>query len=184
MCKLRRVLRLLRQQDGMTLSELVTTMTILLIVLATLTTVFIAAGNAESQQTRRLQAQQEARVALVRMRKELHCATAISAGGGAVATVTATLPALCFGGTGPDVAVTYQTVSVSTGRWRLERVQGASTVMLADYLTSATAFTYSPPTTSTKGSLRVDLRVDLDPTGGPGVWNLVDDVVLRNTARL
>lgn len=158
-------------------------MAILAIVLGGLTTMFVSAGTADQRQRGRLQAQQEARLGLVSMRNDLHCATAITAAAGPVATLTATLPALCFGTTGADVSVVFRTVLVSTGRYRLERVIGASTRQLADYLTYATPFTYTSPTSSTRGSLRADLRVDTDPSGGAPAWKLVDDIVLRNSVR-
>ena len=145
---------------------------------------FTSSSTTQRNHTRRLEAQQDARGAVIRMRKELHCASGLTATPGvAVASFAATLPAVCLGGAGADVSVTYHTSSAGTGRWRLQRVQGASTVTVADYLTSSTPFTYTAPTVSGLGKLRLDLPVDVDPDSDAEAWRLLDDIVLRNTVR-
>jgi MSHA pilin protein MshA len=170
-------------QAGYTLVELVTVMAILGLVLAGLTTMFQAGIRAEVRASREFQAQQNARRALDRLRRELHCANAISApDGAAVDTVTVTLPATC---PGPDTTVTYATQSVVSGRWQLVRTGDAgSPVAVADYLTTSAPFTYYVPATGTLGRLRVDLPVNLNPADTGTEWRLQDDIVLRNTIRL
>ena len=69
-------------EQGYTLIELVTVMAIVLIVMTGLTTVFTSGVNAELRADRKFQAQQNARIALDRLRSELHCASAISAASG------------------------------------------------------------------------------------------------------
>jgi prepilin-type N-terminal cleavage/methylation domain-containing protein len=172
-----------RCQAGYTLVELVTVMAILGLVLAGLTTMFQAGIRAEVRASRDFQAQQNARLALDRMRRELHCANAISAPNGtAVDTLTVTLPTTC---PGPDNTVTYATQSVASGRWQLLRTPGAgSAVVIADYLTASAPFTYYIPAAGTLGRLRVDLPVNLNPTDTGTEWRLQDDIVLRNTIRL
>jgi MSHA biogenesis protein MshO len=171
------------REGGYTLVELVTVMAILGLVLAGLTTMFQAGIRAEVRASRDFRAQQNARLALDRMRRELHCANAISAPNGtAVDTVTVTLPATC---PGPDTTVTYATQSVASGRWQLLRTPGAgSAVVIADYLTASAPFTYYIPATGTLGRLRVDLPVNLNPADTGTEWRLQDDIVLRNTIRL
>ena len=173
----------LGSQRGYTLVELVTVMAILGLVLAGLATMFQAGIRAEVRASREFQAQQNARSALDRLRRELHCANAISAPNGtAVATVTVTLPTTC---PGPDTSVTYATQSVVSGRWQLTRTAGAgSPVTVADYLTASDPFTYYVPATGTLGRLRVDLPVNLNPADTGTAWRLQDDIVLRNTIRL
>lgn len=173
--------RRLSGQAGYTLVEAITVMAILGIVLAGLTTMFHAGMTAEVRANRELDAQQNARAALDRMRRELHCASAISAVNGvAVATVTVTLPTVC---TGADTSVTYATVPVATNRWKLTRT-GATVSTVADYLTSSTIFTYYVPASGTLGRLHVDIPVNLNPADGGTLWRLRDDIVLRNTSRL
>jgi prepilin-type N-terminal cleavage/methylation domain-containing protein len=172
-----------RCQAGFTLVELVTVMAILGLVLAGLTTMFQAGIQAEARASREFQAQQNARLALDRLRRELHCANAISAPNGtAVSSVTVTLPPNC---PGPDTTVTYATQTVASGRWQLTRTPGAgSPVAVADYLTASAPFTYYIPATGTLGRLRVDLPVNLNPADAGTEWRLQDDIVLRNTIRL
>ena len=151
---------------------------------------FQAGIRAEVRSNRNFQAQQNARLAMDRIRRELHCANAISAppNGTAVATVSVTLPAAC---PGTAVTVTYATVAVSAGRWQLTRTADAgSPVVVADYLTANTPsaasipFTYYVPEAGMLGRLRVDLPVNLNPTDTTTDWRLQDDIVLRNTIRL
>ena len=77
-----RVARRLAGEAGYTLTELITVMAILAIVLAGLTAMFHRGIRAEVRASRELEAQQNARLALDRMRRELHCASAISAPNG------------------------------------------------------------------------------------------------------
>jgi Tfp pilus assembly protein PilW len=171
-------------ERGTSLTELLSTLAILGLIVGALTTMFTSASTTQRNHNRRLEAQQDARGAVVRMRRELHCASGVTATAGvAVSSFTATLPAVCFGGSGADVSVTYQTASAASGRWRLQRVQGATTITVADYLTSGTPFTYSPPTAFSLGNLRLQLPVDLDPSSSSEAWRLHDDIVLRNTFR-
>lgn len=174
---------IVRGEDGYTLIELVTVMAIMGIVLAGLTTAFTSGVNAELRSNREFQAQQEARTAVDRLRRELHCASALSATPGTpVASVTVTLPTVC---PGPDTSVTYATTNVATNRWRLTRTAGAgSPVNVADYLTASTIFTYTAPATGTLGKLSVDVPVNVNPADSSTQWRLVDDIVLRNTDRL
>jgi prepilin-type N-terminal cleavage/methylation domain-containing protein len=180
---LRRRLERNAGEAGFSLTEMVTVMVILGVVLVGITTMFHAGIRAETRANQEFQAQQNARLALDRMRQELHCASAISAPNGtAVSTVTVTLPAGCRGA---DTSVTYATATVATGRWELTRAgnaTGSSTV--ADHLTSSTLFTYYTPASGTLGRLAVDLPVNLNPTDTSTQWRLQDDIVLRNTSRL
>ncbi len=178
-----RVVRSLRGQSGYTLVELMTVMAILGFVLAGLTAMFQSGIRAEVRASREFQAQQNARLAMDKIRRELHCANAISAPNGtAVATVTVTLPTAC---SGTAATVTYATQTVATGRWQLTRAADAgAAVVVADYLTASTPFTYYIPAAGTLGRLRVDIPVNLNPTDTGTEWRLQDDIVLRNTIRL
>jgi prepilin-type N-terminal cleavage/methylation domain-containing protein len=70
---LRRLARL-RREEGFTLVELLTAMTILGIVLTALVSSFTSGMAHEVDQTRREEAQENARLALQRMRVDIHCA--------------------------------------------------------------------------------------------------------------
>ena len=181
--RLRRLRRLLAPEAGYTLTELLTVLAIMSLVLGGLTAMFQAGMKAEVRANKELQAQQNARSALDRMRRELHCANAISsANGTAVSSITVTLAAACAG---TDSTVTYATSNVSANRWTLTRAGDSGTpVTIADYLTSSTPFTYYVPAGGTLGRLQVDIPVNLDPADAGTLWRLQDDIVLRNTTRL
>jgi prepilin-type N-terminal cleavage/methylation domain-containing protein len=173
----------LRDQAGYTLTEMLTVLIILGLVLSGLAGAFHAGIRAEARASKEFQAQQNARLALDRIRRELHCANAIStANGTAVSSITVTLPAVCQGA---DTSVTYSTSSVATSRWLLTRTGDATGATdVADYLTSSTPFTYYVPASGTLGFLSVDIPVNLNPTDTSTEWRLRDDIVLRNTTRL
>jgi prepilin-type N-terminal cleavage/methylation domain-containing protein len=176
-------------ESGYTLIEMLTVMVILGIVLGALTTMFHAGMRAEIRTTKELQAQQNARAALDRMRRDLHCANAVTLPDGtpvpagvAVEGITATLPEAC---PGSDAAVTYATSNVAANRWTLTRTGDSGTpVTVADYLTAEEIFEYDVPGSGTLGRLHVDIPVNLEPADPGTRWRLEDDIVLRNTTRL
>jgi prepilin-type N-terminal cleavage/methylation domain-containing protein len=171
-------LRRLRSEGGYTLIELTMVLAILGVVVGALTTLFVRAMNAEVDANRRFRAQQDARVAVDKMRRELHCASAISPAG-ASASINVTLPGQCPSAGGSQTVVTYDVVG-SGQRFQLRR----NAVQLADYVTVQNAFNYTAPVTGTSlGKLRVTLPINIDPSNGIKEWKLEADIVLRNTTR-
>ena len=61
--------------------EFLVVMVILAIVVGSITTVFVSASKAELDMNRRFQAQQQARLSVDKLRREIHCATAVSPSG-------------------------------------------------------------------------------------------------------
>ncbi|HEY7148559.1 MAG TPA: type II secretion system protein [Gaiellaceae bacterium] len=174
-----RILRRLREQRGYTMLELLIAMAILGTIVGAITTLFIQASNAEFDMNRRFQAQQAARVAIDRMRREIHCASAITPTG-ASSSITVTLPAGCPTAGGVQTNITYDTSLVSAGRYKLRR----NSVMLADYSTQQNAFSYTAPVTGVSlGKLTVTLPINTKPSDTGKQWKLVADIVLRNTSR-
>ncbi|MGZ8794234.1 MAG: PilW family protein [Gaiellaceae bacterium] len=172
--------RLAKGERGYSLIELLQVTVILGVVLTGLTVLFVQASNAELQMSKRFQAQQEARVAIDRMRREIHCAKAITPVGTSAA-ITVTLPAQCPTAGGSEITVVYDTQLVSTGRYRLRRAG----VRIADFVKVGTVFTYTAPSATSLGVLRVDLPINIQPSSVAGsAWTLVADMVLRNTSRL
>jgi prepilin-type N-terminal cleavage/methylation domain-containing protein len=173
----------LRGQRGYALTELLTVLVILTIVLGGLTALFVSATRAEVDMQKRFDAQQEARLAMDALRREVHCASGISPTVPS-STVTLTLPSGCpssFGST----SVTWCTVPVATSRYELYRTPGAtcgSGKRYADYLTLANAFSYTAPTTESRAKLHVEFPVDVDLGDTISSYTLVDDLVLRNTS--
>jgi prepilin-type N-terminal cleavage/methylation domain-containing protein len=173
-----RLRRLLRAERGFTLVELLQVTVILGVILGAVTTLFVRASIAEVDMNRRFQAQQEARLAVDRMRREIHCASLVTPTG-ASASITVTLPAGCPSVGGSPATVVYDTQLVSAGRYQLRRAG----VRVADYVTAASVFNYTAQSTAGLGKLRVDLPVNLKPTEPAKEWRLVADIVLRNTKR-
>ncbi len=178
-----RLRRLLARQGGYSLIELVTVMLILGIVLAGVTQAFVSGQTAELTMNNRFQAQEQAALALSRLRKDVHCASVISPVGASTA-VTITQPSGCTGGGGTIKWCT----SGSGSRYGLYRTTGAtcnsSSTLVTDYLTSGTVFTFTSQVADTSlAKLHVDLPVNITPGTPTNVYDLADDLVLRNSTR-
>jgi prepilin-type N-terminal cleavage/methylation domain-containing protein len=183
---LRRLLvRLLREQRGYSLMELLVSMSILGAVMASVSALLVSATNSEVDMNRRFQAQTQARLGLDLMRREVHCAMSVSPAG-ASASVTLTIPATCPT-SGGNTAITWCTVANGTNRWGLWRYPGASCSgtgkRYADYLTASSIFTYTGQTVDKLAFLNVRLPVNIKPTEPRFLYNLQDDIVLRNSTR-
>jgi hypothetical protein len=163
-------------------------MAILLTVLTALTALFASGAKAELDANRRFQAQQAARLAVDRMRREIHCASAVAVdpadstvvdGNTVYKKITVTMPAHCPTAGGTQIDVVYDTQAVSGDRYRIRRAG----VRIADYVTRGYIFSYIPPSSSTRGRLSVDLPINVNPSEGWKSWRLTSDIVLRNTLR-
>jgi prepilin-type N-terminal cleavage/methylation domain-containing protein len=196
-------LRRLRSERGYTLIEMLTVLVIMSVVMGGLTTLFVQASNAEQDMNSRFQAQLTARLALDTLRREVHCASVASPTGSS-SSVTITLPTWtnpdgttshCRTGSGQ---VTWCTRSVATNRYALYRVAGstcAGGVMWADYLvpssgastcgspTALCIFSYTAQSLTSLAKLHVDLPVNVRPSKTVDLYELADDVVLRNSSR-
>jgi type II secretory pathway pseudopilin PulG len=122
----------LRQEDGYTIFELIVVMVILGLVLVGMTTAFAAGLSAETGTVKRLIAQENARLALNRMRVDIHCASAAPAPqenpfGGFTLTLTQTA-GVCPTVTTTSSGVQWCTIPVSgaTNRWQLFRFLGTA----------------------------------------------------------
>jgi len=176
-------------ESGYTMIELLAVLAIFLTVVTALTTLFVSGSKAELDANSRFQAQQNARLALDRLRRELHCSSGITKTDGTaltttpVAAIRVTLPSHCPTAAGGGT-VDFQMVSLGASRWELQRVQGGSTVPIADYLIEDEIFTYTVESASSRALLHVDMPVNVNPNEGWKTWRLVDDIVLRNTLRV
>jgi Tfp pilus assembly protein PilW len=197
---LARRLRAALGQGGYALTELLTVLAILLIVLGGLTVLFVSATKAEVDLRERFDAQQEARLALDALRREVHCASGMTQPTSpSSAAVTIALPTGCPSGSG---TVTWCTVSAGTNRYKLYRKAGStcdsSGKQHADYLVPETTssdptlvcgsppslcvFEYSAPNATTRAKLKVEFPVDLKPADTDRAYKLTDGLVLRNTS--
>lgn len=196
-------LRRLRSERGYTLVEMLTVLVIMTVVMSGLTTLFVQASNAEQDMSNRFQAQVTARLALDTLRREVHCAN-VATPLGSSSSVTITLPTWnnpdgtqshCRTGSG---SVTWCTRSVATDRYALYRVAGTTCtggVMWADYLVASSGapacgspsalciFNYSAQSLSSLAKLHVDLPVNVKPSKTVDLYELADDIVLRNSSR-
>jgi Tfp pilus assembly protein PilW len=163
--------------------ELLTVMAIMGVVMSGLTTIFVSGSKAELDMNKRFQAQAAGRLALDKIRRELHCASTATSTG---ATMTLTMPTGCK--TASNTTVTWCTsqVGTSTTRYALYRYQGSGTctagVQWADYLTQASLFTFTQQSSSSLAKVHVSLPVNLAP-GKKRTYTLQDDIYLRNSAR-
>jgi len=184
MSSLSRALRVFAvREGGYSMAELITVLAILGTVCGALTTVFVSGTNSELNLNLRFQAQSQAVVALERLRRDVHCASAITPAGSS-SSVAITLPAQCPTGSG---VVTWCTIGSGT-RYALYRAAGATcdatAEPVADYLVTASVFTYTAPVASSSlGSLHVDLPVNVRTTTPSTLYRLIDTIVLRNTTR-
>lgn len=184
-----RLLRRLRDQRGFTLVELIAVLGILLTVVTSITVLFVSGARAELDANRRFEAQQNARLALDKLRRELHCSSGITNPDGTaltatpVAAISVSLPSHCPSADGVDVTVLYEMVSVGSERWKLRRTKDGVSVDVADYFTEENVFTYAAQSAETRATLHVDFPVNVNPNEGWKTWGLADDIVLRNTLR-
>jgi prepilin-type N-terminal cleavage/methylation domain-containing protein len=174
------ILRRLREQGGYTMMELLIVLVILGTITGAITSLFVQASNAEFDMNRRFQAQQAARVAIDKMRREIHCSSGITPAG-VSASITVALPAQCPSAGGVQTNVTYDMNPLVAGqRYQLRR----NNVVLADFSTQQNAFSYAAPVPGVSlAKLTVTLPINTKPTIPSKQWKLVADMVLRNTRR-
>jgi prepilin-type N-terminal cleavage/methylation domain-containing protein len=182
----------LRGERGYTLVEMLTVLVIMSVVMTSLTTLFVHASNSETDMNNRFQAQLTTRLALDKMRREVHCAS-VATPTGVSSSVTITLASYCKTGSG---SITWCTRSSGTNTYALYRVVGTTCsggVKWADNLVaSATAsacsgalcvFNYSAQSLSSLAKLGVDFPVNTNPSKTVDLYELTDDIVLRNSTR-
>jgi len=185
----RRRLARLRGSDGYTLVELLTVLVIFTVILTALVGLFVQGSNAEVELNRRFEAQQTARLALDKLRREIHCASeAETIGGtGASAEVTLRVPSYCPTSGGAPADVRWCTVSVGTSRYSLYRTPSApcnaTGVKWADYLTQAAIFDFQTQDPTRRARMRIELPVDTKPGDAVPAYTLCDVIVFRNSLR-
>jgi prepilin-type N-terminal cleavage/methylation domain-containing protein len=202
MSPLERLRERLSDESGFTLAEMIVVVAIMGIVIAGLTQLFISGSRAEVNLSNRFQAQQQSRLALDALRREIHCASGVTAPSYPATAITITLASSCAtAGGGTTVVWCTQQLNANggtsaplTNRYLLWRYATTGAVTCgtttggskrADYLSTGSVFTmYYPATACTRGKLSVDLPVRVSAGGGSaGVYELRDDIVLRNVQR-
>ena len=182
-------------ESGFTLVEMLVTMVILIVVLTALTGALVSATHNENDANNRFQTQSQARLALTKLTREIHCADTIKDGNGAdltstqVSGMTLTLPAGCP--TGGAAAVTAKWCTVASGttfdlyRSVTATCSSATGVRWATSLVNGTPF--SLPIAATSGDhyplVHVDLKVNTRVSGTQGTYDLVNDIAALNSDR-
>jgi len=180
------------QEKGYSLVELLVTMVILSVVVGGLTTVFISGSSAQVNLDQRFQAQQNARLALDRIRVDVHCATA------AQAQTINTYPGIKLNVSSCSTTspVSYCVVQFTSTpvRYQLFRATGTGAtdctssdttrVLIADYLTSSSVFTTAAIPQHSLQTIGVDLKVGVNTTSTTkNAYELTDSIVARNSTR-
>lgn len=183
-----RVRSRLRGEAGYSLVEMLTVMVIMSIVFAGITDIFVSGSKAQADQDNRFQAQLTTRLALDKIRRDIHCASTIQNYSTEFATMKISS---CTGG---DVSWCTAAVSGYSNRYRLYRQLGTSCAantgtMYADYLTSSAVFPTNPTTAYTAGcgcleALAVDFKVSLRNSAQRDAYELTDSIYLRNSTRV
>jgi Tfp pilus assembly protein PilW len=183
----------LAREEGMTIIELLTAMAILGFVLSGILAMFVGGLRAETDMNKRFQAQQNARLALVSMRKDIRtaCSQLVPAGGMSVTFTEPNVTTGCGSGTSQ---VTWCASSASgTAPFGLYRQTGATCsystgVQKAGSLQCAgtnpptcptPVFAYTP-VSGTRPQLQVYLPVQANLSNNAGNYTLSDVVTLRN----
>lgn len=181
---IRRVRNLrLRGEAGYTIVEMLTVMMIMSVVFGGVTAVFVAGSQAQAEQDRRFQAQLATRLAMDKIRRDIHCASGVSSHAANSVTLTIT-------GCGTDVSWCTAAVAGQANRFTLHRTVGASCsaagAKVADYLVSGDVFPAFSHVTGCGclASLAVDFKVSLKSSATVGAYQLRDTIYLRNSTRI
>ena len=171
----------LRSDGGYTLIEMLTVLLIFGTVMTALMTLFVQGTNAEVDMNNRFQSQQAARIGLDRLKRDVHCASGVNSGTATSSFVTLTSP--CVSGS----SVSWCTSGSGT-RYGLYRNVGAtcssgSGVRYVDYLVSGAVFSSTVQSSASLAKLHVDLKVNVAPQRASETYELVDDIVMRNSTR-
>ena len=183
--RVRQLLRRARSEEsGFTLVELVTVLGMFLITITCLSYALIAANKAEEDMNRRFGSQINARIALDQLRREIHCASAVTPAGSS-SSIVITLGSRCP--TAASGTVVSWCTSGSGSRYALYRLVGSTCNTTGrkavDYLTTGTVFTFTGQSTASLAVLSVTLPVNTRPASALPDYRLTDDIVLRNSQR-
>jgi type II secretory pathway pseudopilin PulG len=172
--------------------EMIVVMVLLGIVTSSLTTIFVSASNAEVSLNHRFEGQQQARLALDRIRTDIHCASkaqaqTINTYTGLKLDVTS-----CYAGTATTVSWCAVPVTTSPPRYALYRTTATANVctasdtsrlLISDYLmTTTNLFTTANAPQYALQAVGVDFRVSVAGTGNDS-YELADSIVVRNSTR-
>jgi prepilin-type N-terminal cleavage/methylation domain-containing protein len=194
----------IRDEGGFTLVELVIVMAILTVVLGAVVALFTSGIKADADQNARFRAQQDLRLAMDKLRSDVHSSCAISTPAtynSWLTSVTLYKPAdSCAAGAN---SVSWCTTASGT-TYNLYRIVSSSctgaTAKVAAGLTSANVFLYFPPNSHLSGALasgtagvttqdassnlpKLHVAFTIKQQGETNSYSLTDDFVLKNGPR-
>ena len=186
-------MRRLRDDGGYSLIEMVTVMAIMGVVFAGLTGIFNSASKADTDMQNRFTAQLNTRLALDRLRRDIHCAYDVSPNTpnpwtSAQSSITLKITGCSSG----DVTWCTAQQSGSTTRWDLYRQLGTScgsgspAIRIAKSLTSSTPFSSFAHVSGCGclASVGVSFQVGINRNQSTGIYRLQDTIYLRNSTRI
>jgi prepilin-type N-terminal cleavage/methylation domain-containing protein len=166
-----------RGEGGYSLVEMMVVMVVLTTILTGITSAFIQGSRAELHLNNRFSAQLQANQSLDRLRRDVHCASSAAISGS-----TLTLSGCSSGDR------SWCSVLVATSRYQVYRKSGSTCdstgKLYADYLSSAATFSYTAPVANTSlAKVHVVFNVNVNPETTTDLFQLTDDLVLRNSLR-
>jgi len=148
---LRRARARIAEEHGISIIELLVTMVIMTVIITALTSVIVEASKAQVRTSRTTQAQDQGRLALDKLRRELHCANSVSvvnASGTAVSAGTGgNQIRITLGGYCPSNGLTTNAATTVYVTW----CTSASTMKTGDYALWRRASTSSQPACAATG---------------------------------
>jgi prepilin-type N-terminal cleavage/methylation domain-containing protein len=169
-------------ESGFTLIEMLVSLIVLSLVMTGIMTLFVSGTRTEKDLRARFDAQTEIHVSLARITRDMHAACTATA----QTTTSVTVSAPPCDGTN---MITWCTQG-SGSRYGLYRIAGSTCsggVRYADYLTGGSIFTYLAPNTPagsySLARVRADLVVDANAADSGGRYEVISDIVFRNSAR-
>ena len=185
-------MRRLRAEGGYSLVEMLIVMVIMAIVLGALTTLWVSGSSTQLRLNRQFQAQQQARLALDRIRTDIHCASAAQAQ--TIGTYPGVKLAFPAGGCSSSTVSWCVVPSTAlTGRYALYRSTATSNIcttsdttrrFVADYLTTSSGI-FATPAVVNNGLeiVSVDFPVSVSRSSTADLYELKDAIVVRNSTR-
>ena len=158
--------RCLAGERGVTLAEMLVVLVVLGIVITGMTTLFVSAATSQTDQSNRVAAQQNARLALDALRREIRCASTVVVN--SAASLTITLPGYCQKPAAASAAPFTWCAAGASAPFALWRYAGSACtgtgLRKAESLASNAIFTYNRATAG-------PVQLPASPTPGPSVAN-------------
>jgi prepilin-type N-terminal cleavage/methylation domain-containing protein len=195
-----RIRRRLAQEGGFTLVELLITLTLLGIVMGAITTSFSTGIVSEARTVAEATNEENARLALDRLRMDIHCASAenlapgVTTQGGYYIVLTelkdSNNDAQCkkIALASSSSWVEWCTIKITSTRWQLFRdnakeCSGTASTFMVDYIVKPDIWTVPAPIDCWQFGVGVDLITNENPGTTKYQYKLQDTIGMRNSIR-